>query len=221
LTFPWKSHKLKLSRIVFCGFAAMAEKTPTINLLPDSGDSFLTQFFNWALTIGRLLIILTEMVALGTFIYRFGLDMQIVDLHDKIKAESFIVANFKDAEATFRDIQERLATVKRYTSVGATTTSTFTDIAKMGEGKVTFKDLTITTNNAKIEVAAPSASSLTQFVDLLKNYPAVSSVSIDKVENNTTSAQIIVNISATLKQQAFAPTETQTNNTGGQATLNP
>jgi hypothetical protein len=161
------------------------------------------------------------MVALGTFIYRFGLDMQIVDLHDKIKAESFIVANFKDAETTFRDVQDRLATIKRYTSVGATTTSIFTDIAKMGEGKVTFKDLNVTTSDAKIVVQGPSASSLSQFVDNLKNYPAISSVSIDKVENNTSRAQIIVSITATLKPQAFAPQQTQTNSIVNQPILNP
>ncbi len=203
LTIHQKSHRLELSRSG-CGLVAMAEKVSTINLLPQSGDSFITQFFNWALTIGRLLIIITEMVALGTFIYRFSLDMQIVDLHDKIKAESFIVANFKDAETTFRDIQDRLTTVKRYTAVGGTTTGIFTDITKMGQGKVTFKDLTVNTQNAKIEVAAPTTTTLSAFVDALKTYPSIASVAIDKVQNNTTSAQIIVTITATLKQNAFA-----------------
>jgi len=201
----------------------MADKTPTINLLPNSGtDSFLTQFFNWALTIGRLLIILTEMVALGTFIYRFSLDMQIVDLHDKIKAESFIVANFKDAEATFRDIQDRLATIKRYDALGTTTASTFTDIAKMGQGKVTFKDLAVTTQNVKIEVQAPSVAPLSQFINVLKNYPAISSVSIDKVENKTTSAAIVVDITAQLKPKGFIQPNAQTNgNSVNQSILNP
>jgi len=222
LTFPRKSHRLELSRIVFCGFICMAEKVPTINLLPDNGEGFLTQFFNWALTIGRLLIILTEMVALGTFIYRFSLDMQIVDLHDKIKAESFIVANFKDSEIKFRDVQDRLLTIKKYTLVGTTTSTVFADIVKMSEGKVTFKDLAVTTQNAKIEVEAPDASSLTQFVNNLKNYPSISSLSIDKVQNNTTSAQIIVTITATLKPAGFAPSMTQANgNIVNQSILNP
>jgi hypothetical protein len=183
----------------------MAEKVPTINLLPQNENSFITQFFNWALTIGRLLIILTEMVALGTFIYRFSLDMQIVDLHDKIKAESFIVANFKDQEAIFRDIQDRLVTAKRYDSVQNTTSGIFSDILKMGQGKITFKDLAVTTQNARIQVAAPSAPALSAFVDALKNDPSISSIAIDKVENNTTSAQVIVSITATLKQADFAP----------------
>jgi hypothetical protein len=199
----------------------MAEKVPTINLLPQSGDNFITQFFNWALTIGRLLIILTEMVALGTFIYRFSLDMQIVDLHDKIKAESFIVANFHDAETNFRDIQDRLVTIKRYSSVGGIATGILGDILKMGQGNVTFKDISITTQNVKIEAAAPTSATLATFVDTLKSHPNIASVSIDKVENNTTSAQIIVNITATLKKQAFAPQNQQSANTVNQAILNP
>ncbi len=219
MTIPSKSHTLELSRDG-CGFVVMAEKVPTINLLPQSGNNFITQFFNWALTIGRLLIILTEMVALGTFIYRFSLDMQIVDLHDKIKAESFIVANFNTAETSFRDIQDRLATIKRYTSVGGTTTGIFADITSMGKGKVTFKDLSVTTQNAKIIVEAQTSSTLTQFVDELKSNPSIASVSIDKVENNTTSAQIIVSITATLKHAQFAQQQ-QPGNTINQAILNP
>jgi hypothetical protein len=190
----------------------MAEKVPTINLLPNQSENLITQFFNWALSIGRLLIIITEMVALGTFLYRFGLDMQIVDLHDKIKSESFIVANFQTAETTFRDIQDRLATVKRYSLIGKTTSGIFTRITAMGLGKVTFKDLTVTTQSAKIEVDSQTPSAISQFVESLKTDPSVVSVSIDKVQDNTSNAQIVVDITATLKPVAFAETEQQTDN---------
>jgi hypothetical protein len=211
LTIYPKSHTLKLSRIG-CGLFAMAEKVPTINLLPNTGDSLMTQFFNWALSIGRLLIIITEMVALATFLYRFGLDMQIVDLHDKISEESNVVANFKVAETTFRDIQDRLAVVRRYSSIGQTTSSTFTKITSIGLGKVTFKDLTITTQEAKIEVESQTPTALSQFVDSLKNDPSITAVSIDKVQDNTSSAQILVDITATLKPNAFEETEQETDN---------
>lgn len=185
----------------------MAEQVPTINLLPNQGESFTTKFFNWALSIGRLLIILTEMVALATFLYRFGLDAQIVDLHDKITEESYVVANFHTAETTFRDLQDRLAVIKRYGAIGQTTTGIFSQITQMGLGKVTFKDITVTTQSAKIEVESPSSSTLSQFVDSLKNDPSVTSVSIDKVQDNASEAQIIVDITATLTPVAFAQTE--------------
>ncbi len=194
----------------------MAERTvPTINLLPQKGESFLTQFLNWTLTIGRLLIILVEMVALGTFLYRFDLDMKIVDLHDKIEAQSFIVANFQKSEENFRDIQDRLALVGRYDAIGTTTTSIFSDITKLGQGKVTFKNLTIDTENAKIEMQAASTETLSQFVTALRAHPSVTGVIVDKVENNTSSSLISVSITASLKQSAFDKTTLETNNNAG------
>lgn len=197
----------------------MAENFTSINLLPQKEESFMTQVLNWALSIGRLLIILTEMVALGTFMYRFSLDMQIVDLHDKIKGESFIVANFKSSETNFRDIQDRLATSKRYTEIGNNTARIFSDITKIGQGKVTFKDLTVTSKNARIAVQAPSGAALSQFVATLRNYPAITSIAVDKVTNSTANAAVTVSITATLKPQAFAADE-QPSNTINQAILN-
>ena len=208
MTFPKKSHTLKLSRIV-CGHVSMADKDTTINLLPKNSESFMSQFFNWALSIGRLLIILTETVALATFIYRFSLDMQIVNLHDKIKSESFILDNFQSAESTFIDLQNRLSTVKQYTPIDTRTATIFSDIIAMGKGSVTFKDITVNTQNVSIEIQAPSVDSLTQFVNSLKSYPLITSVSIDKVQNSATNAQITLLITATLKQAAFAQTEQQ------------
>lgn len=216
MTIASKSHTLKLSRIVRGGLD-MAEKEPTINLIPKNNDSLLNQFLDWSLTIGRLLVILTEMVALGTFLYRFGLDMQIVNLHDDIKSKSFIVDNFKAAEDKFRDVQDRLATVKEYSTVAHTTSDIFTRITKLGQGNVTFKDLTISTQDAKIVVAARSASSLATFVQALKNDSAITSISIDKITNQTDTAEITVYMTATLKKAAFA-SELPTTKTVGNTT---
>jgi hypothetical protein len=202
------------------GLVVMAEKIQTINLLPQDNNNLLTQITDWALSIGRLLVILTEIVALGTFLYRFTLDEQLVNLHDQIKSESFIIANFKSAETTFRDIQDRLTTIKNYVPIGNVTTSIFTDIVTMGRGKVTFKDLTVNTQNAKIEIQSPSAAALSQFVDTLKHYPSIASVVVDNVVNNSDSAVIVVSITATLKHKTFAVSEQQSTGLSNQTILN-
>jgi Tfp pilus assembly protein PilN len=219
LTFHHKSHTLKLSRIG-CGHINMAESEQTINLLPHEKENLMTQFLDWALSIGRLLVILTEIVALGTFIYRFGLDAQLVNLHDDIKTKSFIVDNFQSQEATYRDIQDRLQTAKQYTAVGKTTTGVFEEIAKIGQGKITFKDLDVSTDTMKIEVAAESGDAISQFVNALKESPSITSISVDKVANNTATAQITVYITATLKKEAFASTTTNTDSALNTATVN-
>jgi hypothetical protein len=185
----------------------MAETVPSINLLPQKGESFVTQFLNWTLTIGRLLIIIVEMLALGTFLYRFDLDMKIVDLHDQIEAQSFIVANFEKSEENFRDIQDRLSLINRYDTIGSTTTSIFSDITSLGQGRITFRNLTVETEAAKIEAQAASTATLSQFVNDLKKHPSITGVSVDKVENSSSTSLISVSITATLKAAGFETSE--------------
>ncbi len=170
----------------------------SINLMPNRGDTVLIQFLNWALTIGRLLIILVETLALGTFLYRFSLDMQIVDLKDKIKVQRAFVTSYKSQEEIFRNLQDRLNLVKKYDTKAESSPKALSDIIDMGRGYITFRSIYISNTVFRIEASAPTVAPLTVFVNSLKKYPLIKSISIDKVENKTSSAEIIVGISAYL-----------------------
>jgi len=177
----------------------MAKEAYSINLLPNKGDNLLTQFFNWALTVGRLLVILTETLALSVFVYRFTLDMQIVDLNDQIKGESAIVSNFQSAEDNFRNLQARLAFAKKYDATDDKPLTITKDIIGMGRNKVTFKQLIVTKKTLDLEIQAPSPTNLSLFITSLKDYPGISELSIDQVENKTSNALITVGISAKIE----------------------
>lgn len=177
----------------------MAEIIPSINLLPKKSGGFIAQFFEWALAIGRLLIILTETLALATFLYRFSLDMRIVDLNDKIKVETLIVKNFSKSEEAFRNLQDKLALAKEYGTTSANAPILFNDIAELGRGRITFRELLVSTDSVKIEAEARSSAPLSLFVNDLKKHPAIESVTIEKVDNNTSSARIIVSINASIR----------------------
>lgn len=178
----------------------MADKTKSINLLSQKGESLFDQFLSWALTIGRLLIILTETLALGTFLYRFSIDMKIVDLHDLIKNQKIIVQQFKATEEVSRNLHARLALAKDYDAISVKTPTTFSDIIEMGRGKITFKKIVVETDAVKVEAQAGNSNILNLFVNDLKNYQGVTSVSIDSVENRTSNAVIIMNITANFKK---------------------
>lgn len=177
----------------------MAEKVKSINLLPQKGEGLVDQFLSWALTIGRLLIILTETLALGVFFYRFSLDMKITDLHDVIKNQRAIVEQFKNTEETARDLQARLAFAQKTDATSGIAPGVFADIVEMGRGQVTFRNLVVSTNSVRIQVQSPSSSTLSLFVNKLKNYQQITSVSVDSIENKTSSALINMNITAHLK----------------------
>ncbi len=185
----------------------MAENKQSINLLPNKGDSFVTQFLNWSLNIGRLLIILTETAALTTFVYRFGLDMQIVDLHDKIRNQSFIVQNFKQSEDAFRSLQDRIGLAQKYDKSGSIIPKVFTDIASIAKGKATLSSLLVSTDTVKIEAQSSSPDALSQFTNELRQYPLIKSLKIDTINNSTTTALITVSMTATLKTAEKLPVQ--------------
>ena len=200
LTFLSKLPKLKVIAPFTSDFSAMGKDKTTINLLPKQGEGLVTQFLAWALTVGRLLIILTETLALGTFLYRFGLDMKIVDLHDQIKANSFIVKSFAPSEKIYRNLQNRLAIAKKYDGMSGAAPAIFNDIIEYGRGKITFQNILVSTDIIKVQVQAPSASALSAFVTALKKYPAIQSLSIDLVEDKTSTALITVSITGYLRK---------------------
>lgn len=177
---------------------AMAEKIKkrAINLLPHKGEALFEQFLSWALTVGRLLIIITETLALSVFLYRFILDVQIIDLHDKIKAESAIVGSFKTQEEAFRNLQTRLLLAKNFDSKKDTSLSLLQATIELGRNKVTFKNITIGVDSMVLELQASSATLLNNFVKGLRSNPDISDVSIDRVENSPSTGLVTLAITA-------------------------
>src|SRR3990167_8384915 len=157
---------------------------PSLNLLKDREEKFFDIFISWALTIGRLVVILTEIIALSAFIYRFTLDRQLIDLHSQIKQKGIIVSFLKNKEDTYRDLQGRLSI-----------TSAFSDSANR---KVKILE-DIIENRISVDANFQFISSLKSFVDSLKTYQNVESISINKIDNRLSSAVITVNITADLK----------------------
>src|SRR3989344_9329514 len=85
----------------------------SINLYKGKSRNFIDRFILWTLSAGRLIIILTEILALSAFLYRFSLDRNLIDLNDKIKNEEIILNYLKKNEENFRSIQDRLSTIDK------------------------------------------------------------------------------------------------------------
>ncbi len=172
---------------------------PSITLLGNRQASIFDKFIDWALTIGRLVVILTELIALSAFLYRFTLDRQLIDLHSKIKQKTAIVGYLKGREEIYRNLQDRLLVASTFSDSGKKKIKTFNDIIGLAVGGMTFNDLVLTENHVKIDANFQYISSLTSFVNSLKNYTAIESVSIEKIENKLSNALITVSITANLK----------------------
>ncbi len=169
----------------------------SINLLKGE-DNFFDRFIDWALTVGRFLVILTEIIALSSFIYRFTLDRQIIDLHSGIKEKETLVAFFKDNEENYRNLQKRLEIASTYSANQGDKIKIFQDVLGFAPAGVTFNEISVSENLINIVANFQPSSSLNEFVDSLKSYKRVKNVSIDKIENQLSNAQIVITISADL-----------------------
>ncbi len=173
------------------------QSSASINLIKSKVNIF-DEILKWALSIGRFLVILTELIAFSAFIYRFTLDRTLIDLHEKINQEQAIVASLKDKEEIYRNLQGRITDASTITKSGSRNVKILSDVAQLTPSEITFNSFTIENNQIDIDSDVLSISSLTSFLALLRDYSESSSVSVDRIDNqsltNATNVLIIVKL---------------------------
>ncbi len=177
----------------------MAKKSASINLLKNDRNQTVNQITNWALSTGKILIIIVELIALGAFLYRFVLDNQIRDIQSKIKEEQIIVTSQKANEDTYRNLQDRINVATTFAQQSKKGTKIFEDIIDFTPLGMNFTNIGLSNTGVKIEANISSVYPLAVFINALKKYPQVEAISINNIENKTGSTFITVSISITLK----------------------
>ena len=176
----------------------MQNSPAPINLIKKKETAFVDKFINWTLSIGRLIVIVTEIIAISAFLYRFSLDEKLVAIHDEIEQKQKQLSLFKKDEENFRNFQDRLSLASKFSKEGTRTFKTFQDIVSFTPEDLRFNELTLKKNQTTIDLSVISIPSLTQFVNSLKSYPNTKSVSVDNIENNP-EAGLTVAITAVFK----------------------
>ncbi len=171
--------------------------------------SFTDKFLSWALSAGRVVIIITEIIALSVFLYRFFLDRQLIDLHTKIKQQQAIIAFSKTNEDKYRNLQDRLFVSARFSKLGQDEVKILKDIIALSPADATLDNITNSDTNVKINARFSQISTLGTFVDSLKSYPGIAGISVDKIENIPSTSLITVSVTATLKPNKNSNATTQ------------
>lgn len=87
-----------------------SKKQVNINLLvrEKEEETFSGQLLSWALTYGRYIIILIQIVVLTVFFLRFKLDRDHTDLKELVEQKQSLVQSITDLETEIRRVQKRL-----------------------------------------------------------------------------------------------------------------
>ncbi len=173
----------------------------SISLLPKHGleGTFLGKFFDWVFSVGRYIVVFTELIVIGAFLSRFWLDRRNTDLSDKLRQQRAILESTKEFENEFRLFQAKLNVVAQELETEEDLLLPFQVVVKTLPSDVYLKSFNWSQEDqrATLSTAIFSEAGLSLFIDNLLSQPEVSSIEIGTIrkdkESQGTEIKITVN----------------------------
>jgi Tfp pilus assembly protein PilN len=165
----------------------MAKKTTSIeiNLLPKDPffETGLGRALKWALSVGRYIVIFTELVVITSFATRFYLDRQVTDLNDAIHQKESIVKSYGDTEEKVRSVQ---TVIQQYEQIQqqANITDVFPALSSITPQDIRLEELTITPTSVAFSGTTLSQASLNLLINNIQLSDQFFNVSVDRIETN-------------------------------------
>ncbi len=147
-----------------------------VNLLPRTAweTSFWGRFFKWAVTTGRYIVILTELVVIAAFLSRFKLDRDYADLGDRINGKKAVLTSMAETEKRFRLAQGRLVEAGKTLENQLNATEALGKVtAKIPPG-VTLESLVISKKEIAVKGTAESDTGVGVFLSRLARVSIIS-----------------------------------------------
>lgn len=175
-----------------------------INLLPT--DEFektpLGQFLKWALTIGRYIVITTELIVILAFLSRFKFDRDLVNLNEKINAKLAIIDSFGDLETRTRVLQFQLGNIKTLAGEKLEVKEALDFVSQNTPLNMVFTSLSLDKNSLNFEGVAFSDVDLATFLNKLEESELFEGVNIESIFHGGEEAtEIEFSLKANFKSQ--------------------
>ena len=157
-----------------------------INLLPK--DPFLNspigKFLQWSLTVGRYLVVFTELIVIISFASRFTLDRQVTDLNTSILQKKTIIESYGDLEQQVRAVQKK---TDSYVQVEQkqNLADAFPALSEITPQDVTLTNLTIQPGSVSFTGKTDSTNSLNLLINNINLSDKFSDVSVEKLQSGT------------------------------------
>lgn len=177
----------------------MVKKSTSINLIKKDRGQLTSEVINWTLTIGRIMVIIVELIALSAFIYRFYLDNQLREINSSIVQKQQFLSTQQQKEASYRNLQDRLELESSTIDQGKQQLKIFKDIIALTPDGINFTNYLLNNNQIVIQLNLATVFPLSVFIDSLKKYPLTDYISINTIESKISDSTINVGLSVNLK----------------------
>lgn len=191
--------------------AAQNPSELNINLLPkESPVTTRGSAIHWVLTIGRYLIIITEVVAISTFLLGIYLAKEKNDLKASLKLKQSQVEAFQNCDKTkpeefcedrFRKIQDQINQVALIRSSQFQNNQVLTEFSKLLPIGLALDDLAIDQTNLTFSGSFPDPQQLQTMINSFNNSEKITALDITSLSKDSTgnykfSAQAVIKLAS-------------------------
>ncbi len=160
-----------------------SEEKESIQLLPEKDFEELPltkKITAWVINVGRIIIIVTELIAFSVFIGRIKLDRELTDLTNDLENQLIILQNARDFEGNFRDLQERLKIIGdlRQKQVPANQVLSLFPALLPSDTKLTGLTFQPETNEINLIAETNSATGFAQTIQNLNSSPQIEEIAL-------------------------------------------
>lgn len=156
-----------------------------INLLPK--DSFESShagiILAWLLSFGKWAVIVTQLIVMGAFLWRFSLDRELTDLRREMAEQVAIIKSYEAVERDFILTQKRLETAATVIEQQKGVTEELSSLSRITPLDVWYEKLTVTPTSTSISAYSRSLPGFSQFLSAIQTDPRYSSVSVGRIQD--------------------------------------
>lgn len=179
-------------------------KHKSVNLLPKDSfeSSTLGVILEWALVFGKWSVIITQLLVMGAFLWRFGLDRRLTNLKREVQQEVAVINSYAQLENDFRLLQKRISyaesTIKRQSEV--------TGLVELAQSltppDVWYERMTISPTSISITAYSASLNGFSRYLSALQQQPQFVTVNVSSIEDGgAKSAELSFNVTLTYAQE--------------------
>ncbi len=164
-----------------------------INLLPQDPffETIIGKTLKWALSIGRYIVIFTELVVIGSFATRFSLDRQVTDLNSSIAQKQSIIESYGDLEDRVRTAQTKIDSYQQIDQQ-KNIAEIFPQLSSITPRDVKLTELIIKPTNVTLGGTTRSQNSLNLLINNIQLSPHFFNLSVDRIETSPDQINVLV-----------------------------
>lgn len=168
-----------------------------VNLIPEEevNKRRWEKFLKWVLTVGRYIIIGTEIIVMTAFLFRFKLDHDLITLSDEVKSKKQLIESFGNLETKTRNLQSYLATIKKIQDQSPSYVNMINSLSTITPYDVIFSQIRVSENQIKLSATAISLGGFSSFLENLKLSKDFKDINLERVKRGSSGIEFSLQFS--------------------------